>query len=756
MMIRLKHFLMATAGLLTLITAVARLNAIDAVGQSLLGHIVTIVSDSGRVSKPTDDSTSQNGAVHALFNLHHPETGPFPSDIFTVADPTHNTGRRVNLLYPDCSVRVSDCEDLDVINTLDGFGLQTRISIPFDGPIDVNTATTETVFLISLGSTLQRGDDPPGRVVGINQIVWDTFTNTLHVESNELLAQHTRYAIIVTDGLRDTAGRPIEASEAFRRFRQTVRGKYKQALLEAIHAARHLGVRERNIVTASVYTTQSITSVMERIRDEIKNATPPPASFLLGPNGERAAFNLADVTSIVWSQHTRVSPPGFTTVPIDLAILRYIPNAVGAVAYGAYLSPEYRVPGEYIPAVGTLTETPPVQRYNELYITLFLPSGPRPEAGWPVAIAGHGTVANRHITTGEVAAMLASYGIATIGINVAGNGFGPLGTLTIRLTDGSSLVIPDVGRGIDQNGDNMIGVTEGAGATAPRRWTIGGRDSNRQTAIDLLQLVRVIEVGMDVDGDGSSDLDPNRIFYYGNSGGAAYGAVFLALEPSIYAAAEGVPPGMAPEHGRWRPDGRAGLGNTLGARTPSLLNSPGITEIDGVAVNPPHFNENKPLRNQPPVTNAVEGAIDIQNAMEVQEWGQQLGQSPVPWARYLREAPLPGLFPKSLLILFARGDQTSINPATTAILRAGNLADRTVHYRHDLAFAEDPTIPKNPHIFMNLPNPNALVRSIAQGVQRQIAAFFASDGTLVIHPEPARFFEVPVVGPLSEDLNFIR
>jgi hypothetical protein len=57
---------------------------------------------------------------------------------------------------------------------------------------------------------------------------------------------------------------------------------------------------------------------------------------------------------------------------------------------------------------------------------------------------------------------------------------------------------------------------------------------------------------------------------------------------------------------------------------------------------------------------------------------------------------------------------------------------------------------------MNLPNPNALVRSIAQGVQRQIATFFASDGTVVVHPEPARFFEVPFVGPLPEDLNYIR
>jgi hypothetical protein len=140
-----------------------------------------------------------------------------------------------------------------------------------------------------------------------------------------------------------------------------------------------------------------------------------------------------------------VNPPAFNPpASIDLAILRYIPNAVGAIAYGVYASPEYRVPGEYIPAVGTLTETPPAQGLNQLFFTLFLPSGPRPGAGWPVAIVGTG--GDQHFATGAVAAMLASHGIATIGINVAGNGFGPLGTLAIGLADGSSLVIPDAGR----------------------------------------------------------------------------------------------------------------------------------------------------------------------------------------------------------------------------------------------------------------------------------------------------------------------
>ena len=44
---------------------------------------------------------------------------------------------------------------------------------------------------------------------------------------------------------------------------------------------------------------------------------------------------------------------------------------------------------------------------------------------------------------------------------------------------------------------------------------------------------------------------------------------------------------------------------------------------------------------------------------------------------------------------------------------------------------------------------------IALGYQAQIATFFGSDGTVVAHPEPARFFEVPVSQPLPEGLGFI-
>ena len=283
-----------------------------------------------------------------------------------------------------------------------------------------------------------------------------------------------------------------------------------------------------------------------------------------------------------------------------------------------------------------------------------------------------------------------------------------------------------------------------------------------------MQLVRVIQVGMDVDGDGQHDLNPSRIFYFGQSFGANYGTVFLAVDPSVRAGVLTVA-GDPLANRQWGA-GRAALGNLLDSRQPSLVNSPGITTLDGRAVGPPLFHENVPLRNgvpvtvsladgttqviQSPVINNVPGAMAIQELLENMEWVSQAG-SPVGYAAHLRRAPLPGVPAKSVIFQFAKGDLGAANPNTTAILRAGDLADRTLYYRHDLARTEIPSLPLNAHMFM-VSIGVAAFRDIALGAQAQIATLFASDGEAIIHPEPARFFEVPIQGPLPEELNYIR
>jgi hypothetical protein len=249
--------------------------------------------------------------VEALFDMQSVSTGPFPSDRFTVSDDTQNTRLRVNLPKPDCAVRVSDCLDIDLLNELDGFNVQPRVSIPFSGPIDIRTVNEQSVFLLALGNSTpgrdedDEGDDQECRsghvLVGLNELVWDVETNTLHGIANEMLEQHAHYALIVTRGVRDAAGHAVEASAAFARFRHDLNfghikdprlKVYRTELVHALARAADAGIRRSEIVTASVFTTQSVTASLEKIRDQIKAGAPDPADFLsprrnLGPSFRR-------------------------------------------------------------------------------------------------------------------------------------------------------------------------------------------------------------------------------------------------------------------------------------------------------------------------------------------------------------------------------------------------------------------------------------------------------------------------------------
>jgi hypothetical protein len=692
--------------------------------------------------------------VQARFGVESPSAGPFPSNLFTVPDPTQNTGLRVNLPKPDCAVRVSDCQNIDVINTLDGFNLQPRLSIPFTGPIDVNSVTSETVFLIRLGSLAKK------KIIGINQVVWDPDTNTLHVEADELLDQHTRYALIVTRKIRDTDGKPVTASPMFVRFlagltpgqaKNPALKAYRKALLEAGVAALVARVHPLDIVAINVFTTQSTTAVLEKIRDQIKTNTPEPANFLLGPGGTQTVFALSNVSSMALNLQTGTAP-AFTSVPAGLmslllSTLRAIPGVVGTIAYGKYVSPNYEDAGRVIPPVGTLTGEPAVQGENEIYFNVVLPSGTPPPNGWPVAIFGHGATGSKDIRLFLFAAEMAEHGIATIGINAVGHGSGPLSTLTVTPTSGAPITFPSGGRGVDLNGDGGIGADEGISAVAPRA-IVNNRDGARQTVVDWMQLVREIEVGMDVDGDTVPDLDPARLYYFGQSMGGIQGTIFLAIEPSVQAGVPNVPGGANVEVARLSPVFRPAVGATLASRIPSLINIGGLI-----------FNENIPLRDQPPVINTVAGALDIQQVFEWSEWVTQAGNS-VAYAPYLRKAPLVGMVPKDILVQFAKGDQTVPNPTATALIRAGELADRATYYRHDLAFPARPGAPKDPHAFLLYSPISPLLVSVlgdvGAGARQQIAEFFASDGVNVIDPDGAApLFETPIAGPLPEELNFI-
>ena len=589
---------------------------------------------------------------------------------------------------------------------------------------------------------------PDGEVTGINQVVWHPATNRLHAESDEQLDQHTRYLLVVTDAIRDADGDAIDSANFRRELNFGLTGsaadkRYRKALLNALHLL-PAGVEPSEVAAASLFTTQSVTALLEQVRRQIKSSTPAPADFLLGSGGTRTVFPLSSVTSVLFNRQTGTAP-AFSLSAVPTPALSIFPGAVGTIAFGAYSSPDYETAARVIPAVGSRTGVPAVQGTNRVHFNLFLPSGTRPAGGWPVAIFGHGFGDNKNSSPVVVAASMAQAGIATIAINVVGHGGGALGTLTVNRTTGGPVTLSAGGRGIDQNGNGSIDSTEGVDA-APPQTLVANRDGLRQTVIDLMQLVRELEVGMDVDGDGSRDLDPRRIAFFGQSFGGIYGTTFLAVEPNVRTGAPNVPGGPIIEIARLSPTFRPLVWLALVNRSPVLANLPGLFQ----------FDENLPLRNEPPRIDLVAGAAPIQALIGISEWATQAA-NPAAYAPHLVRAPLDGVPAKSVLLQFARGDRTVPNPTTSAIIRAGGLESRTTLFRNDLAKAANPAFPSNPHTFLtNIAVPSPPVVGTALAAQAQIAQFFASGGLVTIDPDGAGpLFETPMVGPPPEDLAFL-
>ena len=149
----------------------------------------------------------------------------------------------MNLPLPaNCAANRSDCEDIRVLNELDGFSTRPLVVIPFDGDIDPSTVPGN-VFFVALGDTTDAWHDSGpdsvpsdevdherlrsrhgfGRVTGINQVVWDPATRVLHAKADRLLDERTQYALVVTNGIRGANGQALAPSEEFRNYQQALR-----------------------------------------------------------------------------------------------------------------------------------------------------------------------------------------------------------------------------------------------------------------------------------------------------------------------------------------------------------------------------------------------------------------------------------------------------------------------------------------------------------------------------------------------------
>ena len=146
-----------------------------------------------------------------------------------------------------------------------------------------------------------------------------------------------------------------------------------------------------------------------------------------------------------------------------------------------------------------------------LRVSSWIPDAAGPH---PTAIFGHGLVHGRD-AGGAMAEVLNPLGIAVVAIDAVTHGEHPDAP-----EDDALVLFEFFAVSLDPLGHN------------PRRL----RDNFRQSTWDKLQLLRLLELDPDLDGDGAPDLDLDRMIYVGESFGGIMGVEFLALTDRFDAA----------------------------------------------------------------------------------------------------------------------------------------------------------------------------------------------------------------------------
>ncbi len=688
--------------------------------------------------------------VTVRWDPRDPAVGPFPNDFLTLPDSSQKTGRHVNLPVPsDCMAAPSDCQDVQLINQLDGFQTAPRLRVSFSAPIDVNTLYN-SIYYVPLDNLThdEPGINHHGQLIPINQIIYDPDTNTVYGKPDGNLDQHRHVAIIVTDKIHDLAGNPVQPDGGYAACSQLsnawAQGNWYCNLLAPAVGGVAPEVAPYNVVSASVFTTMNVTTWLEGARAQLANLAPSPST------PQWIAYS--NISSLVLHEQVKASPAQFVDVPLPVRNALF--QGIGAFAFGTFSSPSFLNDQQTIPWTPTGQPVSQPSGVNQIYYHVYVPSSAEPATGYPVVIYGHGFGDSQWGGPTAVAPTLAQAGFATIAINTVGHGFGSGSQVVITDPSGKITTLTAGGRSVDLNGDGNIDPYEGCIALSPAQ--VGMRDCLRQTALDLSQLVRMIQGGLDLNGDGKPDLDPNRIYYVGESLGSMYGTVFSAIEPAVRASVLNVGGGTVVDIVRWSNSYHPLAAALLATRQPSLLNV-GTTD----------FNDNYVFQYQPVKVNDVPGAIQIQNALELYEWFESPGD-PVYYSPHLVSSSLPGVQAKHILFQIARGDSTMPNPASTRLIQAANMRSSTWEYRHDLALAAGLPLPQDPHPFLALfigISGNAVQFPGIEGIliglaaQKQVAGYFTADGLTVPDPNtfltpafPKGLFEVPA--HLPEDMGY--
>src|SRR3954453_2256380 len=156
--------------------------------------LAAVLLTSGALTAPP--AAAATGSV-SLRSGSTPDTRPFPDETFTVAERRQLTRPRAALPTAGCDAQGrSLCDDLAMINQLDGFDIRPRVTLPFTAAVDLRTVTATTVHI----------DGPNGFSTGLVQLSQDAVSGTVAGYPDRYLAQDTTYTLVIASGIKATDG----------------------------------------------------------------------------------------------------------------------------------------------------------------------------------------------------------------------------------------------------------------------------------------------------------------------------------------------------------------------------------------------------------------------------------------------------------------------------------------------------------------------------------------------------------------------
>ncbi|MCO7225415.1 hypothetical protein [Pleionea sp. CnH1-48] len=374
------------------------------------------------------------------------------------------------------------------------------------------------------------------------------------------LAERATYIVVATNGIQDSAGRPIIAD-----------GQYQIAASDAdLSAAGSLAalapvqalvnrmedlvsdsaltnpVAKESIVLTFQFTTQSINTVTESAKGMyIDQGAIPATSFssLTIDTSSTMGRGLADLYEGQITTNYMLSGP---TAENPTAPLNHFWRAVSEIPDGSGGT----IPNPFGQNLTYVNSLPAVTGQETHPLLVSMPKAancPKPAAGYPVMLFQHGITSNRTAMLG-IADTMASICVAVVSMDMPLHGITEDNLIHQALDDASGGAIqffegytPGGLRertfGVDYLSNTTgapgpDGIPDASGAhTINLQNLLVSRDNLRQAIFDLLSLEKAVP-GMDVDG-GGPDFDANNIFFMGHSLGGIVGSSFVGQSDMV-------------------------------------------------------------------------------------------------------------------------------------------------------------------------------------------------------------------------------